>query len=151
LVELVRASWAEGDVGYHDQVGVAAAAIAGDPFGTLDRFDRYASYRGPGLLILAIRAFERYRAAHGPGDSPPFPPDLIRGLARELSNRRQYMSYSVARSRLLGILTSERIHPLEFAEACDTDPDPWYRGLSDPVRGDISFRLAWVATRLHRG
>lgn len=151
LVGLVRAAWAEGDAARPAEVAAAVAAVAADPSAALDRFDRVASQRGPGFLILVVRTLERIRHARGPTDHPAFRPDLVRGLARELSDRKRYVAYLTARVQLLAFLTAEAIHPLEFADACDDDPDAWYRGLAESARGDVALRAVWLASRLHRG
>ena len=105
----------------------------------------------PGLYRqLLARGLDNHWRAHGGGGEAEFPPEWIRGLARELPCGWK-RPYDDLRADLLEFLLAEAIHPVEFADACRDHPDSPIRVKAGAVWQDASLRLVWLACRLHRG
>ena len=146
--DLVRMAWA--DSGYARPPAVVAAAV--DLSGwrpALDILDSSFGHR-PLFLELVAREFEHYLRNRELLDTPEFPPDLLRGLARRLEVFRP-ISYVSVQSKFLDLLVAHAVHPLEMAAALSSDGDPHYRQFAVELHADRSLRVVWLAHRVLNG
>ncbi|CAN5610573.1 hypothetical protein BH11PLA2_BH11PLA2_47100 [soil metagenome] len=77
--------------------------------------------------------------------------DLIRGLARRLFQNLPADDFERLRYRVIDWLLRDGIHPDEFADACESDPESKYRTLGQKIRSDLSLRIVWLAVDVSRG
>ncbi len=139
--EVLRLAWA-GAEEWRQAVRRAAAWAAADPAGALRAFDA-ASGSGPAGNRPALEAFARLLAGVG-GETTPYPPGVVRGLAHEFLTRDTRVDYGTMRPALLALLLAERLDPEELCRACDVAPGLRPRTLAGHVRSDAGLRLTWL-------
>ena len=149
LIDLVPQAWADpGGLSWHSVIP-CVDAVGRDARRGLITLDRAALMHGWSINVVLVRGldafYHRTRNAHG-----EYPPELIRGLTRSLRiNWRD--DYDRLRVELLEFLIAEAIHPFEFSEACEVDPDDGIRESVSLFRRDATLWLVWLAAMLHRG
>jgi hypothetical protein len=138
--EAVRLAWSAGYGAWRKALPGAAAWAATDPAGALRQFDLAAPRQA---CLRVLTAFQRLLDEGRPDGVSPYPPNLVRGLAREFLARNAYSGYASIRADLLSMLVAESIDPQELAQACFADRDGTSRWLASEVRHDATLRLAW--------